>query len=103
MNLKVKNTFKTDKKIKLINGIEYTLKSGDEKIVGKYKDVNNSYIFNLLKTGFEVSKISDEYVKDYMKIEDNISIKVNNTIDISDKIEKPKRKRGRPRKNPKPE
>ena len=64
-------------------------------------------IFKLLKTGFEVSKILEENIKDYMRIEtipesSQTSSKIktettNETNNVDD--EKPKKRRGRPPKN----
>lgn len=107
--IKVKNNLGKDKKIKLINGDNYTLKDKDEKIIGTYSKDNLSIIFTLLKQGFEVSKILEENIKDYMKIEtittdattvSNIKNEVVNEIN-NDNIEKPKKRRGRPPKNKK--
>ncbi len=101
--IKVKNTFNSNKVIELTNGTKYTLTVGAEKIVGEYSDYLNSYIFKLLKTGFEVSKIEDIYVKDYMLISEGsekVSKDLNKEVnDVNNEnIVKPKRKRGRPRK-----
>ena len=103
MFIKVKNTFNTNKEITLTDGTKYKLPVGSEKIVGEYSEYLNNYIFKLLKTGFEESKIEKEYIKDYMLISEgsekpskDINEKSNkdNNVNI-----KPKRKRGRPRKN----
>lgn len=104
MKLKVKNILKSNKTIKLYDGTSYVLKVNDEKVIGNYSDYKREEIFKLLKTGFEVSKIEDEYVKDYMLIEndakmsskdDSLDIKEINNIDEN----KPKKRRGRPPKN----
>lgn len=105
MKIKVKNIHKKDKTIKLLNGESYTIKVNNEKIVGDYSDDARKYIFDLLKKGFEVSKISEEYVKDNMIISNHTemtsepsNIKAN--INTNETENKPKRKRGRPKKNP---
>lgn len=104
MKLKVKNILKSDKKIKLYDGTIYVLKVNDEKVIGNYSDYKHDEIFKLLKTGFEVSKIDDEYVKDYMIIDSDVkmSSKGNSSNDneINNTNEnKPKKRRGRPPKN----
>ena len=94
--IKVKNILGKNKVITLLNGDKYTLKNKDERPI----------IFELLKTGFEVSKILEENIRDYMKIEtilestktssnDKKEI-VNETNNVNE--EKPKKKRGRPPK-----
>lgn len=104
--IKVKNILGKNKIITLLNGDKYTLKNKDEKIIGEYSDDVRPIIFELLKTGFEVSKILEENIRDYMKIEtilestktssnDKKEI-VNETNNVNE--EKPKKKRGRPPK-----
>lgn len=104
MFIKVKNTFNTNKEITLTDGTKYKLAVGSEKIVGEYSEYLNHYIFKLLKAGFEVSKIEKEYIKDHMLISEgseNPSKDINkkSNKDNNDVNMKPKRKRGRPRKN----
>ena len=105
--IKVKNILGKNKEITLLNGDKYLLKNKDEKIIGKYSEDAKPVIFKLLKTGFEVSKILEENIKDYMKIETipeitKTSSKIkkettNETNNINE--EKPKKRRGRPPKN----
>lgn len=105
--IKVKNILGKNKEITLLNGNKYVLKNKDEKIIGEYSDDSKPIIFQLLKKGFEVSKILEENIYDYMKIETitedtqtssnvqkNLTNKTNNDID-----DKPKKRRGRPPKN----
>ena len=103
MKIKVKNVFNIDKKIKLLNGDQYTIKSNAEKIVGDYSDESRLYIFDLLKKGFEVSKIENENVLDHMLISEGSRMTSDVNLDESninnnEVIEKPKKKRGRPKK-----
>ena len=105
--IKVKNILGKNKKITLLNGTEYILKDKDEKIIGFYSDDAKPIIFNLLKNGFEVSKILEENIQDYMKIETTSEITKTVSKDKKDKTnkinniveEKPKKRRGRPPKN----
>lgn len=61
MKIKVKNTFKTAKDITFLDSSKHTLKSEESVIVGDYSDKSRPYIFNLLKKGFEVSKVNDDF------------------------------------------
>ena len=64
MKLKVKNIFTTKKKIKLLSNEEAILQPKEEILVGNYSDsleVKN-YIFNMLKKGFELSKVDDNFI-----------------------------------------
>lgn len=64
MKLKVKNIFTTKKKIKLLSNEEIILQPKEEILVGNYSDsleVKN-YIFNMLKKGFELSKVDDNFI-----------------------------------------
>ena len=105
--IKVKNNLGKNKEITLINGDKYILKDKDEKIIGFYSDDARPIIFKLLKAGFEVSKMLEEHVQDYMKIEtvsndvktDSSNLKENDNKSNSLIEEKPKKKRGRPPKN----
>lgn len=105
--IKVKNVLGKNKEITLLNGNKYTLKDKDEKVIGLYSDDAKPIIFKLLKAGFEVSKILEENIQDYMKIETSLEItktvsktkkEKSNEINKVDE-EKPKRRRGRPPKN----
>lgn len=105
--IKVKNILGKNKDIILLDGTKYTLKNNDEKIIGEYSDDARPIIFKLLKAGFEVSKILEEYIQDHMKIETTlessqtspeIKKEINNETNIVDD-EKPKKRRGRPPKN----
>lgn len=104
--IKVKNILGKNKTIKLLNGAHYTLRDKEEKVIGDYSIEAKPTIFNLLKAGFEVSKILKENVQEHMIINSNSKdaqtvpelkkdeIKEN----TNDKEEiKPKRKRGRPK------
>lgn len=105
--IKVKNILGKNKEITLLDGTKYTLKDKDEKVIGFYSDDVKPIIFKLLKAGFEVSKILEENIQDYMKIETTSSVtktvskvkkeKTNETN--KDDNEKPKKRRGRPPKN----
>lgn len=68
MKLKVKNTLNKDIRIKLLNGTDYLLKVKDEKIVGNYSEDAKPMIFKYLKKELEVSKISEENIKEHMLI-----------------------------------
>ena len=105
MYIKVKNTFNSNKDIILTNGTKYVLNKSNEKIVGEYSEYLNNYIFKLLKKGFEVEKKEKEYIKDHMIITESSekpSDESSNKSNINTKIDetKPKKKRGRPKKNP---
>ena len=98
--IKVKNILGKDKDITLINGTKYTLKNKDEKIIGEYSDDIRPIIFKLLKAGFEVSKVLEEHIQDYMKIEtipessqtsSNPKKEINNETNNIDE-EKPKKR-----------
>lgn len=105
--IKVKNILGKDKKIQLVDESTYTLKNKEEKVIGEYSLDTHPLIFKLLKTGFEVSKIAEENIQDYMKIDTIVEStqtsskrkkestdKTNNVLE-----EKPKKRRGRPPKN----
>ena len=105
--IKVKNILGKDKEITLLNGNKYTLKDKDEKIIGFYSDNAKTIIFNLLKCGFEVSKILEENIQEHMKIDtivESPKTVSSDTLETNNKSnnetdEKPKKRRGRPRKN----
>lgn len=105
--IKVKNILGKHKDITLLDGTKYNLKDKDEKIIGEYSDDVKPIIFKLLKTGFEVSKILEEHIRDYMRIEtileDTQTVSNDKTENINNvntlNEEKPKKKRGRPPKN----
>ena len=105
--IKVKNILDKDKNITLLDGSEYLLKNKDEKIIGEYSDEAKPIIFKLLKTGFEVSKILEEHIKEHMMVDTivtntqtvskNKKEKSNGINNVNE--EKPKKRRGRPPKN----
>ena len=100
MKIKVKNISNKEKKLKLLNDEIVIIKSNQELIIGDYSEESRSYIFNLLKKGFEVSKVEDDYIikseGSGMSSEESLeeTNKDNNQLE-----EKSKKKRGRPRKN----
>lgn len=67
MKILVKNKLGKDKKITLINGDDYLLKNGDQKVIGDYLDTDGS-VYKLLVDGFIVSLIADEDIKSEMLI-----------------------------------
>ena len=104
--IKVKNILGKNKNITLLNGDTYNLKDKDEKIIGEYSDDVKPIIFKLLKTGFEVSKILEENIQDYMKIDTSLESSQMSSNDEQETLnnnnsneEKPKKRRGRPPKN----
>lgn len=86
--VKVTNNTNKNQKFKLPNGNEQELKKDDFIIIGNANEIKNDYIVSLLLKGFKISTIEDDSdsSKDALN---NINIESNN---------KPKRKRGRPRK-----
>lgn len=105
--IKVKNILGKNKEIALLDGTTYLLKDKDEKVIGLYSDKMKPIIFKLLKNGFEVSKILEDNIKDYMRIEtisgdtQTVSKMKKEKSNETNKVdgEKPKRRRGRPPKN----
>lgn len=103
MKIKVKNVTNKEKKLKTLNGESMVILPGKEKIVGDYSSESRLYIFNLLKDGFEVSKIEDNHMIETdissegsrKSSETNLKNSNNDNCQIE---EKPKKKRGRPRK-----
>lgn len=101
MQLKVKNTLGKNKNITLVNGDLYELKKDEEKIVGEYSEEIHGYIFNLLKAGFKVCKVINNTSLDDSKLKSEKKTNKNNKDNNIEVKDKPKRKRGRPPKNPK--
>lgn len=105
--IKVKNILGKDKNITLLDGSKYILKNKDEKIIGEYSQETHNIIFKLLKSGFEVSKILEENIQEYMRIETTLEssqtvseIKKETTNrNNNENEEMPKKRRGRPPKN----
>ena len=87
MKIKVKNTFNSTKEITFLDGTKHSLKTGESILVGDYSDETRLYIFNMLKKGYEVSKVNDDF-----------ALKTKSE-EITHIIESPpKKKRGRPKK-----
>ena len=86
--VKVTNNTNKNQKFKLPNGNEQELKKDDFIIIGNINEIKNDYIVSLLLKGFKISTIEDDS-NSSKDASNNINIESNN---------KPKRKRGRPRK-----
>lgn len=88
MKIKVKNTFNSTKEITFLDGTKHSLKTGESILVGDYSDEARLYIFNMLKKGYEVSKVNDDFILE-TKSEDTTPEVIESP---------PKKKRGRPKK-----